>query len=144
MTDYQKSPWKFVADHVDRYLASGGADGFDFNGAKCIVLETTGRKTGARRRSPLIRVKHGDCYLVVGSQGGAPKHPFWYLNLLEHPDVTIYDRNEVHHLRARAATTAERDELWRVATKEWPAYDEYQAKTTRQIPLVICEPAEKD
>jgi deazaflavin-dependent oxidoreductase (nitroreductase family) len=99
-----------------------------------------GRKTGALRRCALIRIKDGDRYLVVGSMGGAPKHPVWYLNLLADPDVTIQDRDEVHELRARPATPAERAELWPVATKVWPAYDDYQAKTDREIPLVICEP----
>jgi deazaflavin-dependent oxidoreductase (nitroreductase family) len=77
---------------------------------------------------------------IVGSMGGAPKHPVWYLTLLADPDVTIQDRDEVHELRARRATPAERAELWPVATKVWPAYDDYQAKTDREIPLVICEP----
>ena len=140
MTHYEPSRIPFVADHVARYLATNGADGYDFGGATCIVLSTVGRKTGALRRCALVRVKDGDRYLVVGSMGGAPKHPVWYLNLLENPNVTIHDRDEVHEMRARVATPAERAQLWLVATKVWPAYDEYQAKTTRELPLVICEP----
>jgi deazaflavin-dependent oxidoreductase (nitroreductase family) len=140
MTHYEPSRSKYVADHVERYLATDGADGAVFNGVPCIVLSTVGRKTGALRRCAVIRIKDGDRYLVVGSMGGAPKHPVWYLNLLADPDVTIQDRDEVHELRARPATGAERTALWAVATDVWPAYDDYQAKTDREIPLVICEP----
>jgi len=140
MTHYVPSRSKYVADHVERYLATDGAEGAVFNGVPCIVLSTVGRKTGALRRCAVIRIKDGDRYLVVGSMGGAPKHPVWYLNLLADPDVTVQDRDQVHELRARTATAAERAELWLVATNVWPAYDDYQAKTDREIPLVICEP----
>ena len=140
MTHYEPSRSKYVADHVERYLATDGAEGAVFNGVPCIVLSTVGRKTGALRRCAVIRIKDGDRYLVVGSMGGAPKHPVWYLNLLADPDVTIQDRDQVHEMRARTATAAERAELWLVATTVWPAYDDYQAKTDREIPLVICEP----
>ena len=103
-------------------------------------IELDRRKSGKLRRTPLIRVKDGDRYLVVASMGGAPQHPNWYLNLLDDPDVTIQDRAEVHELRARTASPEERAELWPVATAQWPDYDNYQAKTDREIPLVICEP----
>lgn len=138
--DYAPSPWEPIRDHVERYLATGGAEGFEWNGAQCIVLTTTGRKSGALRRSPLIRVAHGDGYLVVASMGGAPKHPEWYLNLLADPDVTVHDRDQVHALRARIASPEEKAALWPLATAQWPAYDEYQAKTDRDIPLVVLEP----
>ncbi len=82
----------------------------------------------------------GNRYLVVASMGGAPKNPQWYLNILGDPDVTIHDRDQVHELRARVATPEERTALWPVATAQWPAYDDYQTKTDREIPLVICEP----
>ena len=140
MTHYEPSRSKYVADHVERYLATDGAEGAIFNGVPCIVLSTMGRKTGALRRCAVIRIKDGDRYLVVGSMGGAPKHPVWYLNLLADPNVTIQDRDQVYELRARTTTGAERAELWTVATTVWPAYDDYQAKTDREIPLVICEP----
>jgi len=138
--NYAPSPWEPVAAHVDRYLATGGAEGFEWNGAQCIVLSTRGRKSGAIRRSPLIRVADGDRYLVVASMGGAPKHPQWFLNILDDPDVTVHDRDQVHELRARVASPDEKAALWPLAVAQWPAYDEYQAKTDRDIPLVICEP----
>ena len=137
---YAPSPWQPVADHVERYLATGGVEGYEWEGANCIILSTRGRKSGAVRRTPLIRVADGDRYLVVASMGGAPKNPQWYLNILGDPDVTIHDRDQVHELRARVATPEERTALWPVATAQWPAYDDYQTKTDREIPLVICEP----
>jgi len=142
MTDasYEPSPWEPIADHVERYLATDGADGAVWEGAPVIILTTTGAKTGKIRRTPLIRVRDGDSYLVVASMGGAPSHPQWYLNLTVNPEVTVQDRAEVHELRARTATPEEKRERWPVATAVWPAYDDYQASTERDIPLVICEP----
>ena len=81
----------------------------------------------------------GDRYLAVASMGGAPKHPSWYFNLLADPAVTIQDRAETHHLTARIAIADEKAELWPKAVAEWPDYEKYQAKTERDIPLVICE-----
>ncbi len=128
-----------VADHVERYLATGGVDGAEWEGAVCVILTTMGRKTGRLRRTPLVRVADGERYLLVASMGGAPRHPAWYLNLLANPEVTVQDRGEVHRLTARTATPAERAELWPLAVAEWPDYDDYQSRTERTIPLVICE-----
>ena len=137
---YEPSPWKPIADHVDRYLATDGADGFEWEGAQCVILTTTGRKTGSLRRTPLIRIRDGDRYLLVASMGGAPRHPNWYLNLVDEPEVTIQDRGEQHRLTARTATPEEKAELWPLAVSQWPDYDDYQARTDRDLPLVICEP----
>jgi deazaflavin-dependent oxidoreductase (nitroreductase family) len=139
-SDYEPSPWEPIADHVERYLATNGEDGAVWEGAPIIILTTTGRKSGKLRRTPLIRVKDGDDYLVVASMGGAPTHPVWYLNMVANPDVTIQDRAEVHELRARVAEGEERARRWATAAAVWPDYDEYVTKTDRQIPLVICEP----
>ena len=136
---YIPSTYDVAADHVERYLATDGADGYDFHGAVCVILTTKGRRTGAIRRSPIVRVRDGGRYLAVASMGGAPKHPLWYLNLLADPEVTIQDKGEVHHLIARTATPAEKEELWPVAVAEWPDYENYQLRTERDIPLVICE-----
>lgn len=137
--EYEPSTWDMVADHVERYLATGGDDGFDFHGAKCIILTTIGAKSGKLRRSPLVRVRDGDRYLAVASMGGAPEHPGWYFNLLADPAVTIQDRAEIHQLTARVAGADEKAELWPKAVEQWPDYEKYQAKTERDIPLVICE-----
>ncbi|MDP6976413.1 MAG: nitroreductase family deazaflavin-dependent oxidoreductase [Acidimicrobiales bacterium] len=142
MTDdaYESSPVDFVADHVERYLASDGADGFEFNGAECIILTTTGRRTGKLRRTPLVRVHDGENYLVIASMGGAAKNPVWYLNLLANPEVTLQDRAEVHELVARTADADEKARRWPAALAAWPSYADYQAKTDRDIPLVVLEP----
>ena len=138
--NYEPSPWEPVAEQVERYLATDGAEGYEWSGGHCIILTTTGRRTGKIRRTPLMKVKHGDGYLVIASLGGAPQHPQWYLNLTANPDVVINDLAERHELVARTASPEEKAELWPLATAEWPAYDDYQASTERDIPLVICEP----
>jgi len=138
--EYIPSTWDTAAEHVERYLATDGADGYEFHGATCVILTTKGRRTGAIRRSPIVKVCDGDRYLAIASMGGAPKHPMWYLNLQADPEVTIQDKGEVHHLIARTATAAEKEELWPIAVAEWSDYENYQKRTDREIPLVICEP----
>ncbi len=137
--EYIPSTYDIAADHVERYLATDGADGYEFHGATCVILTTRGRRTGAIRRSPIVRVCDGGRYLAVASMGGAPKHPMWYLNLQANPEVTIQDKGEVHNLVARTATAVEKEELWPIAVAEWPDYENYQKRTERDIPLVICE-----
>lgn len=140
MTTYEPSPWEMIADHVDRYLATDGADGGIWEGAPCIILTTIGAKSGKVRRTPLIRVTDGERWFVVASMGGAPNNPQWFHNLVANPDVTIQDRADVHELRARIASPEEKAKYWPVAVAAWPDYDKYQASTDRDIPLVICEP----
>lgn len=137
---YLPSPWKMSADHVERYLATGGVDGAEWNGIACVILTTIGRRTGAIRRTPVVRVVDGDRYLVVGSMGGAPQHPQWYRNVQVNPEVTIHDRAEVHELRARVADGPEHEQLWKVAVDAYPEYGVYQTRTDRRIPVVVCEP----
>lgn len=139
MADYAPSPWEPIADHVERYLATNGEDGFLWEGGEVIILTTTGAKSGKERRTPLIRVTDGERYFCVASMGGAPNNPQWFHNMVAHPSVTIQDRADVHHLRARVATPEEKSRYWSIATAAWPAYDDYQAATERDIPLVICE-----
>ena len=138
--DYEPSPWEPIRDHVAQYLATDGAEGAEWNGATCVILTSTGAKTGKIRRTPLIRVKDGDRYLIVASMGGAPDNPKWFANVVANPDVTIQDRADVHELRARVATPAEKAELWPLAVEQWPDYDQYQSSTDRDIPVVILEP----
>ena len=138
--NYEPSPWEPIADHVQQYLDTDGEQGGTWEGAPIIVLSTTGAKSGKLRRTPLIRVKAGEDYLVIASMGGAPSHPNWYHNIVAHPEVTVQDHAEVHEMIARTATESERAELWPAAAAVWPAYDEYVTKTDRVIPLVICSP----
>ncbi|MGI8760355.1 MAG: nitroreductase family deazaflavin-dependent oxidoreductase [Jatrophihabitantaceae bacterium] len=131
----------FGTEHVERYQASGGAEGYEWrNGTTILLLTTTGRRTGRPRTSPLIFVPHGDgAYLVVASKGGADEPPDWYRNLRADPEVQVQIKDERFPARARVATAEEKPALWRQMTQAWPDYDEYQLKTSREIPVVILE-----
>ncbi len=126
-----------VRDHILRYLATDGEDGFIHNGAPTLLLTTRGRRSHQLRRTALIFGRHNGDYLVVGSRGGAPKHPLWVENLLVDPKVTIQIRDTVTPAHARLAVESERPEYWKIMTKIWPAYDEYQQKTERLIPVIV-------
>jgi deazaflavin-dependent oxidoreductase (nitroreductase family) len=128
-------------EHVDRYLATDGEEGHDWQGTQTLILETTGRKSGKQRLTPLIYGRHGNDYLVVASKGGTPENPDWYHNLAANPEVEIQVKGEKMRAHARTATPDEKAELWSIMTKEWPDYDEYQTKTDRDIPVVVLEPA---
>jgi deazaflavin-dependent oxidoreductase (nitroreductase family) len=131
----------FGQEHVARYRETGGEEGHDWQGTKTLLLTTTGRRSGKRREHALIYGRHGDDYLVVASKGGAPQHPGWYLNLQANPEVELQVGDERFAATARTATPEEKPELWRIMTAEWPAYDEYQTKTDRDIPVVVLSPA---
>jgi deazaflavin-dependent oxidoreductase (nitroreductase family) len=131
----------WVAEHTRRYVESGGKDGYMWRGVPTLVLTTRGRKTKRLRRNALIFGRHGDAYVVVASYGGAPDHPLWYRNLVAEPQVTIQVGPDVMTGTARDATKAEKAALWPQMVDIWPAYDEYQARTDRDIPVVIIEPS---
>lgn len=137
---YEPSPFDPVAEQVRLYEATGGVEGWDLEGQPCVILTTRGRKTGKIRKSPVMRVEHEGTYAVVASMGGAPKHPVWYLNLSADPDVVLQDGADVMEMRARTAAGEEKAEWWPRATAVWPPYDEYQASTDRDLPVVILEP----
>ena len=126
--------------HVEAYRRTDGAEGYDWQGGtKIILLTTIGHRSGEERTVPLIFGKHGDDYLIVASKGGADDPPSWYVNLQANPEVTVQDRADVFKAVARTANDDEKRTLWPIMTKEWPAYDEYQTKTDRPIPVVILE-----
>jgi deazaflavin-dependent oxidoreductase (nitroreductase family) len=129
----------FGQEHVDRYRDTDGQEGHDWQGTQTLILTTKGRKSGEPRDAPLIYGVHGDDYLVVASKGGAPEPPAWYLNLQADPEVEVQVWGERFKARARDATPEEKPEMWKIMTAEWPAYDEYQTKTDRQIPVVVLE-----
>jgi deazaflavin-dependent oxidoreductase (nitroreductase family) len=129
----------FGQEHVERYEATDGEEGHDWQGTKTLILHTKGRKSGETRKAPLIYGEHDGDYLVVASKGGADEPPAWYVNLKADPDVTIQVRGEKLPVRARDASDAEKAELWPIMTAEWPDYDEYQKKTDRPIPIVVLE-----
>jgi deazaflavin-dependent oxidoreductase (nitroreductase family) len=134
------SPRGWVNEHVRRYVDSNGKSGHRWSGVQCLLLTTRGRKTGKLRRTALIYGRDRDRYLVVGSQGGANVHPNWYLNLLENPEVEIQVGPDTFSARARTATKKEKPRLWKTMAAIWPDYDQYQARTERDIPVVIIEP----
>jgi deazaflavin-dependent oxidoreductase (nitroreductase family) len=129
----------FGQEHVKRYLETDGAEGHEWQGTSVLILTTTGRRSGEERSTPLIYGKHGDDYLVVASKGGAEDHPAWYLNLSDQPEVTVQVRGDRFKAHARDASPDEKPELWAIMTGQWPAYDEYQQKTSREIPVVVLE-----
>jgi len=129
----------FGQEHVKRYQETEGAEGHDWQGTTVLILTTTGRRSGDPRSTPLIYGKHVDDYVVVASKGGAEEHPAWYLNLSEEPEVTVQVRGDRFQAHARTATPDEKPELWKLMTERWPAYDEYQLKTIRDIPVVVLE-----
>jgi deazaflavin-dependent oxidoreductase (nitroreductase family) len=129
----------FGDEHVERYEATGGETGHEWQGTRTLILTTKGRKSGEERKAPLIYGEHGGDYLVVASKGGAPQPPAWYLNLQAEPEVRVQVKDETFTARARDAAPDEQPELWKIMTGEWPAYDEYQTKTDRPIPVVVLE-----
>ncbi len=138
MSDPAPRPW--YAEHVDRYLATNGEDGHDWNGKPTLLLTTRGRRSGELHTLPLIYGRDGDNFLIVASRGGAPKHPSWYLNLVAEPEVGLQVRDRVLTARAHTADPGEKRRLWPVMTGIFPDYDDYQKKTDREIPLVVLEP----
>jgi len=132
----------FGKEHVDRYVATDGEEGFVWrNGTNILILTTTGRRTGRQHSTPLIFRQHGDAYLVVASKGGSDEPPAWYLNLQADPSVQVQIKADKFQAVARTATAEERPRLWREMTEVWPAYDDYRAKTRREIPVVVLERA---
>lgn len=127
----------FGDEHVQKYEATKGRVGHEWNDAKILILRTKGRSSGELRKAPLIYGRDGEDYLVVASKGGAPDHPGWYKNLLAHPDIEIQVLGDVIPVRARTATPQEKARLWPVMTAQWPPYDQYQSATSRDIPIVI-------
>ncbi|MGD9765698.1 MAG: nitroreductase family deazaflavin-dependent oxidoreductase [Candidatus Binatia bacterium] len=127
----------FGDEHVRQYEATGGRVGHDWNGADVLILHTIGRKSGNTRKFPLIYGRDGDDYVIVASKGGAPEHPGWYQNLLAHPDVAIQVKGDVIPVTARTGTAADKARVWPTMIAQWPPYDDYQANTKRNIPVVL-------
>jgi deazaflavin-dependent oxidoreductase (nitroreductase family) len=127
-------------EHVRRYLETDGAVGHEWSGVHTLLLTTTGRRSGQARISPMIYGKDGNSYVVIASQGGAPTHPNWYLNLTAEPAVQVQVGPDLFAAKASTAEGSERDRLWKVMTSIWPNFDVYQTRTDRQIPVVVLAP----
>ena len=143
MAEYIPSPRDWVRDQVELYERSGGTEGTTLRdtGLPVIIVTHTGNKTSAIRKTPLMRVKDGANYVLIGSTGGAPKNPVWVYNLRTNPAVEIRDHTAVQAMRVREVRDeAERARLWDLAVAAYPAYAEYQTRTTRRIPVFVAEP----
>ena len=142
-----QSDW--ARDHVRRYRETGGADGHIWKGHDgtgnfpCLLLTTTGRRTGEAYTTPLIYGCDGADYVVIASQGGRPVHPSWYLNLARDPAVEVQVEAEDFAAAARTAEGDERGRLWKMMAELYPPYDAYRAKAaaTREIPVVVLSRA---
>jgi deazaflavin-dependent oxidoreductase (nitroreductase family) len=129
-------------EHVERYEATGGDEGYHWrNGTTILLLHTKGRKSGKEYTHPLIFREHNGAYLIVASKGGAPEPPEWFLNLQADPTVRVQVKDDKFAARARVASPEEKPEMWKLMAEVWPDYDEYQKKTDRDIPVVVLERA---
>jgi deazaflavin-dependent oxidoreductase (nitroreductase family) len=141
-TRSQRPAW--VLDHMRRYQETNGEEGHIWRGVPTLLLTTTGRKSGQPTTTPLIYGRHDGNYIVVASKGGHTNHPLWYLNLVATPEVRVQVAADRFKARARTASPEEKPVLWRLMTGIWPDYDTYQARTEREIPVVILEPVDAD
>ena len=144
MAEYIPSPADWVREQVELYEGSGGAEGTTLRdtGLPVVVVTNLGNRTGAIRKTPLMRVKDGNNYVLVGSKGGAPKNPVWVYNLRANGNVEIRDETEVYKMRVREVEDEEeRARLWKLAVAAYPPYEEYQDRTARRIPVFVAEPA---
>lgn len=126
--------------HVFLHRLTGGRLFNRLGGDEVCFVTMTGAKTGRSRTIPLMYVPHGDNLLLVASQGGAPRNPVWYHNLVEHPEIEVVQRGRKHSLRARLAGAEEKPALWPVCDSHYAPYADYRARTTRDIPIFVCEP----
>jgi deazaflavin-dependent oxidoreductase (nitroreductase family) len=143
VAEYIPSPRQWVRDQVEVYERTNGKEGTTLRdtGLPVIIVTHRGNKTGAIRKTPLMRVKDGNNYVLVGSVGGAPQNPVWVYNLRANPAVELRDLATVQPMRVREVTDeTERARLWKLAVAAYPPYEEYQAKTTRKIPVFVAEP----
>ena len=143
MVEYIPPTLDWVREQVEEYEGSGGTRGTTLldTGMPCIIVIHTGNKTGAVRKIPLMRVKVDDSYVLIGSMGGQPQNPVWVYNLRANPDVKIRDETILTPMQVREITNEpERRKLWQASVEAYPPYEEYQAKTTRKIPVFLAEP----
>jgi proline iminopeptidase len=138
---------KWIADHMQRYIETDGADGHMWDSAPVggpgpiptLLLTTTGRRSGKSLVMPLIYGEANGAYVVIASKGGAPKHPAWYLNLAANTEVEVQVIADRFRAKARTATGDERTNMWKIMREIYPPYDEYQGKTDREIPVIVLE-----
>ena len=137
--EYEPSTADWAREQAERFEASGGTEAAELRGRPIILLTSVGAKSGKLRKTPLMRVEHAGEYAVVASLGGAPKHPQWYHNIVAQPLVELQDGPEKHDYRAREVFGDEKALWWERSVAAYPPYDDYQAKTERQIPVFVLE-----
>lgn len=139
--DYEPSTWDWVRQQVETYEGSGGRQGTTLldTGMPVVIITMRGRKSGKVRKAPVMRVEHDGRYAIVASKGGDPANPSWYYNLVADPGrVQLQDGPTVLDVEVRELEGAERDEWWQRAVAAYPPYAEYQAATTRRIPVLLA------
>lgn len=144
MAEYIPSPADWVREQVELYEGSGGTQGTTLRdtGLPVIIVTNTGNRTGAIRKTPLMRVKDGNNYILVGSRGGAPTNPQWVYNLRSQAEVELRDETSVYNMRVREVEDSEeRARLWEICVAAFPPYADYQERTSRTIPVFVAEPA---
>ena len=138
--EYEPSSTDWAREQAEQFERTAGAEANTLRGRPIIVLTSVGAKSGKIRKTPLMRVEHDGEYAVVASLGGAPKHPVWYYNLKANPHVELQDGAVKRDYTAREVTGEEKELWWKRATATWPDYDEYQTKTSREIPIFVLSP----
>jgi deazaflavin-dependent oxidoreductase (nitroreductase family) len=138
--EYEPSSSEWVRDQVQEYESSGGTKGTTLRGVPVVVITSLGASSGKLRKNPVMRVEHDGVYVAVASKGGAPEHPAWYRNFLEHPLVELQDGGAKGDYAVREASGDERTTWWQRAVEVWPDYAKYQTKTDREIPVLVLEP----
>jgi deazaflavin-dependent oxidoreductase (nitroreductase family) len=140
--EYEPSTTAWVRKQVETYERSGGTSGTTIMGRPVVVVTSRGARSGKLRKNPVMRVEHEGRYAAVASLGGAPQHPVWYYNLLAEPLVELQDGAVRRDYRARLVEGEEKRQWWARAVEAFPAYEQYQAKTARDIPVFVLEPVE--
>jgi deazaflavin-dependent oxidoreductase (nitroreductase family) len=138
--EYAPSTSDWAREQAELYERSGGTEGTTLRGMPVVVLTSVGAKSGKLRKTALMRVEHEGEYAVVASLGGAPQHPVWYHNLKAHPHVELQDGPVKRDYTAREVTGEEKARWWARAVAAYPPYADYQAKTTREIPVFVLTP----
>ena len=138
--EYAPSPSPWVREQVEEYEGSGGISGTTMRGMPVVIVTTRGARSGKLRKVPLMRVEHDGEYAAVASQGGAPRNPVWYFNLVADPDVEVRDGTVVLTMTAREVTGEEKAIWWKRCVAAFPDYADYQARTERQIPVFVLTP----
>ena len=137
--EYAPSTSTWARNQAELYEQTNGREGGDMRGMPVIVLTTLGAKSGKLRKTALMRVEHDGVYAVVASLGGDPHHPVWYFNMTANSLVELQDRAEKSDYIAREVSGDEKALWWQRAVDAFPPYADYQAKTNRQIPVLVLE-----